>query len=270
MLTIECLIPAAIHKMSSRQEVLETPPPPAGQRIRYGPGEYHFADLRLPATAVPHPVVIVIHGGFWRAAFDLLYMGHACAALTHAGFATWNIEYRRMGHVGGGYPGTLDDVAAASAHLEQVESLDLTRAVAIGHSAGSHLALWLATSKRGIPLRGAVSLGGVADLRRAWELGLSNTVVADFLGGSPTEHPERYRHASPIQNLPCGVPTRLIHGESDETVPIEIGERFEAAALHAGDDCRLIRLPGAGHFEVVDPGSQEWPEIERTVRELLS
>lgn len=251
------------------REILDVAAPLPDRRISYGPGEFHFGDLRLPADEGRHPVVIVIHGGFWRASFDLEYMGHVCAALTRAGLATWNIEYRRMGHEGGGYPGTLDDVAAASTHLSQIPSLDLTRSIAIGHSAGGHLALWLATSKRGLPLRGAVSLGGVADLRRAWELRLSNTVAADFIGGSPAGYPERYRAASPIENLPCGVPTRLVHGDADETVPIEIAQRFEAAAARAGDDCRLIILPGAGHFEVVDPRAREWPEVERTIRELL-
>jgi acetyl esterase/lipase len=172
------------------REILELPAPAADQRIAYGPGEFHFADLRLPTRPGPHPVVIVIHGGFWRAAFDLVYMGHVCDALTRVGFATWNIEYRRIGHKGGGFPGTLRDVASASARLNRVAGLDLSRAVAIGHSAGGHLALWLATSGRGIPLCGAVSLSGVADLDRAWELGLSNTVVADFLGGGPLDVPE--------------------------------------------------------------------------------
>ncbi len=251
------------------REILDIAPPPCHERIQYGPGEFHFGELRVPAGAGPHPVVIVIHGGFWRPAFDLVYMGHVCAALTGFGFATWNIEYRRMTHEGGGYPGTLDDVAAASSHLRNIPAVDPARAIAIGHSAGGHLALWLATSKRGIPLRGAVSLGGVADLRRAWELQLSNTVVGDFIGGSPAEYPERYRAASPIENLPCGVPTRLVHGDADATVPIEIAQRFQQAAAGAGDDCRLVTLPGAGHFEVVDPRAAEWPAIVRTIGELL-
>jgi dipeptidyl aminopeptidase/acylaminoacyl peptidase len=251
------------------REILDLAAPAADRRISYGLGELHFGDLRLPAGAGPHPVVIAIHGGFWRAAFNLLYMGHVCAALTKAGFATWNIEYRGIGHEDGGFPGTLRDVALASAHLKRVEGLDLSRAVAIGHSAGGHLALWLAASGRGIPLCGAVSLAGVADLDRAWELGLSNTVVAEFLGGGPLDLPERYEMASPMRRLPCGVPMRLVHGDADETVPIEIAERFEAAALSAGDDCRLIRLPGAGHFELVDPRAPEWAPVEAAIRELL-
>lgn len=254
------------------REILALPPPPADRRIQYGAGEYHFGDLRLPAAPGPHPVVIVIHGGFWRSSFDLLYTGHISSALTRGGAATWNIEYRRIGNTGGGFPGTLDDVAAASAHLAEMAKayqLDTSRTVAIGHSAGGHLALWLATSRRGLPLRGVVSLAGVADLKRAWELRLSDAVVATFLGGSPQDAPEHYQLASPIQNLPCKVPTRLIHGDSDDVVPIEIAERFEAAAARAGDDCRLTRLPGAGHFEPVDPRAREWRQIERTIRELL-
>ena len=253
------------------RDILTLPAPPADFRIPYGSGEFHFCDLRLPRSSGPHPVVIVIHGGFWRAAYDLLYAGNMAAALTKQGLATWNIEYRRIGQPGGGYPGTLDDAAAASGHLKKIEAthrLDLARAVAIGHSAGGHLALWLAASKRGVPLKGAVSLGGVADLRRAWEMKLSNTVVGDLMGGSPSRYPDRYRDASPIERLPCGVPTRLIHGESDDIVPIEIAERYEKAAREKGDDCRLVRLP-CDHFDVVDPRTPIWPRVAATVAELL-
>ncbi len=253
------------------RDILDLPPPPADRRLQYGPGEFHFADLRIPGKSGPHPVAIVLHGGFWRAAFDLRYTGHLAAALTRAGWATWNVEYRRLGNEGGGFPGTLDDVALAAKHLTQLgkeHSLNLSRTISIGHSAGGHLALWLATSKRGIPLRGAVSLAGVADLKRAWELKLSNTVVADFLSGSPSQAPEHYQGASPIQNLPCGVPTRLIHGEADDVVPIEIAERFAAAARRSGDSCRLVPLPGAGHFEPVDPRTPQWTLVERVVQEL--
>jgi acetyl esterase/lipase len=252
------------------REILSLPAPPADFRVPYGPGEFHFGDLRLPSGAGPHPVVIVIHGGFWRAQFDLLYMGHVAASLTRAGVATWNIEFRRIGQPGGGYPGTLDDVAGGAAHLRKMASnhkLDLSRVVAIGHSAGGHLALWLAASKKGLPLHGAVSLAGVADLRRAYELKLSNTVVADLMGGSPEQYPERYKDASPIERLPAGVPVRLIHGEKDDIVPIEIAERYEKAAKAAGDDARLARL-NSDHFDVVDPRSAIWPSVEQSVLEL--
>jgi acetyl esterase/lipase len=199
-------------------------------------------------------------------------MGHLCEALRRAGVATWNVEYRGIGHDGGAFPGTLEDCAAGACRLADVAAshhLDLNRVIAAGHSAGGHLALWLATSKRGFPLRGVVSLGGVADLRRAWELKLSNTVVSDFMGGSPDRYPDRYRAASPIENLPCGVPVRLVHGDDDMVVPIEIAERFLAAAREVKEDCHLSRLPGADHFDVIDPRAREWPHVEQVILELL-
>jgi len=235
--------------------------------IRYGAGEFHFGDLRVPTGRRPHPVVVVIHGGFWRAAYDLTHTAEMAEALTHRGVATWNIEYRRIGHQGGGYPGTLDDVASAVRHLARIapdHGLDPHRIVAAGHSAGGHLALWLAASE---PLQGAVSLGGVADLRRAYELKLSNTVVGEFLGGSPDQVPGRYRAASPIERLPARVPVRLVHGQADDIVPIEIAERYAAAARAKGQDCRLVRLD-CGHFDVVRPHSCVWSVVEDTILEL--
>src|SRR5437870_4328814 len=165
------------------EDILSLPPPKADYRLHYGPDPLHFGDLRLPSAEIwgqgPYPVAIVIHGGFWRAQYDLLHAGHMCAALTATGLATWNIEYRRIGNSGGGWPGTFQDVTMAAAHLRKIteeHNLDLERAVAIGHSAGGHLALWLAGCHRvpegdplhvadPLPLVGAVSLAGVVDLR---------------------------------------------------------------------------------------------------------
>jgi acetyl esterase/lipase len=218
-------------------------------------------------------VAIVIHGGFWRAAFDLEHSGHMCAALTRAGIATWSLEYRRIGHDGGGWPGTCEDILRGARHVAHFAGqygLDASRMVAIGHSAGGHLALWLAAQKK-LRLRGVVSLAGVADLRRAYELQLSNTVVGDFMGGrSPQDAPEEYRKASPIELLPLGVPVRLLHGDRDEIVPLEISRRYEAAARKAGDlSTKLITLPGANHFPVITPQSAEWAAVERAVLELI-
>src|SRR2546426_3154207 len=120
-------------------ETPEFPPPPADHRILYGPGEFHFGDLRLPKQNGPHPAALVIHGGFWRAEYGLEYIGYACAALTDFGLATWNIEYRRLGQEGGGWPGTFEDVANAADHLQSIAqqfNLDPNRVIAIGHSAG--------------------------------------------------------------------------------------------------------------------------------------
>lgn len=257
------------------RDILELPPPAADLRLAYGPEPLHFGDLRLPAGPGPHPVVIVVHGGFWRAAYALDYFGHACAALTAAGVATWNIEYRRIGDPGGAWPGTFLDVAAAADHLRALARdypLDLDRAIAIGHSAGGHLALWLAGRPRiapdsplhradPLPLRAAVSLGGVADLHRAWELRLGDGVVRDLLGGTPGEVPGRYAAASPAALLPLGVPQILIHGEQDQPVPFHTIVDYHAAARASGDAADLLALPDTGHFEVVDPRSAQWAQV---------
>jgi acetyl esterase/lipase len=254
------------------QSILDLPPPPAGARIAYGPGEFQFAHLRLPAGAGPHPVAIVIHGGYWRARYDLLHIGHLCAVLTREGFATWSLEYRRLGNPGGGWPGTFDDVRTGAAHLEKIAEehrLDLQRVIATGHSAGGHLVLWLAKQKA-IALRGVVPLAPVADLRRAWELKLSDTVAADFLGGSPRQVPDRYRSASPIELVPLGARQRLLHGKDDDVVPIGMSRDYVRAAQAAGDDATLTEIGGAGHFELIDPRSKAWPVVKNTVLELTS
>ena len=253
------------------------------ERIAYGSDPLQFGDLRVPQDEGLHPVVIVIHGGFWRANYDLEYIGHLCAELTGAGLATWSLEYRRIGNPGGGWPGTLQDVARGADHLRLIavsRQLDLARVITLGHSAGGHLALWLG-SRRKIPrdnplhthdpvnLAGIVSLAGVSDLKRAWALRLSDTVVANFLGGSPDEVPDRYRVASPIEQLPLGIPQKLLHGTADINVPFEISEGYVSAATARGDAADLITLQGAGHFELVDPRSKEFGRVREAVMSLL-
>jgi acetyl esterase/lipase len=251
------------------QGILDVPPPPPGERIAYGSGEFQFGEMRMPSGRGPHPVAIVIHGGYWRARYDLAHIGHLCVALNREGVATWSLEYRRIGNPGGGYPGTLEDVRAGAAHLPKIDRpVDLKRAVAVGHSAGGHLVLWLA-KQNAIALRGVVPLAPVADLRRAWELKLSNTVVADFLGGSPSEVPDRYRDASPIEMVPLGVRQRVLHGANDDVVPIEISRRFVAAAKKSGDDSQFIEVARAGHFELIDPRSDAWTAVKSAVLELV-
>jgi acetyl esterase/lipase len=252
-------------------EMNEATPPPADQRISYGTGDFHFGDLRLPHNKGPHPVAVVVHGGFWRSIYGLEYMGHVCAALAGVGIATWNIEYRRLGNPGGGWPGTFEDVANAAGYVESVAdefSLDVNRVIAIGHSAGGHLAFWLASRKK--LLRGVIGLAGVVDLRHAWKLRLSNTVVADLLGGAPNEVPDRYQFASPIEHLPLGVSQKLFHGTSDTSVPYEISERYVHAAQSSGDNAELIRLENAGHFELVDPRTKEFRLIRDAALSLVA
>jgi acetyl esterase/lipase len=259
---------AALRNMNA-QSILELAPPPPGHKISYGDSEFQFGELRLPTGRGPHPAAIVIHGGYWRAAYDLKHIGHLCAALTRDGIATWSLEYRRIGNPGGGWPGTFDDIRQGAAHLSKIAGIDKSRVIAMGHSAGGHLALWLA-KQRAIELRGVVPLAPVADLRKAFELRLSSNVVEEFLGGSPTQVPDRYRAASPIEMVPLGIRQRVIHGEHDDLVPIGISRAYVTAAKSKGDDVTLTEPSGAGHFELIDPRSSAWPVVRDTSLDLLN
>jgi acetyl esterase/lipase len=260
-------VPGALYA----QSILEIPAAAPGIHIAYGGDEFQFGELYLPEGGGPHPVAIVIHGGYWRAQYDLRHIGHFCVALAKSGIAAWSLEYRRLGNAGGGFPGTLDDVRAGAACLAKIageRKLDLRRVIATGHSAGGQLVLWLA-KQRVVALRGVVPLAPVADLRRAWELKLSGNVVAEFLGGSPSEVRDRYRAASPIEMLPLGVKQRVIHGDRDGEVPIEISRAYVAAARRSGDDVTLIEPEGAGHFELIDPRTKAWGQVRDTMEKLL-
>lgn len=247
--------------MLNSRDILTMPSPSADARVSYGSLPRQFADLRFPdSTAGLRPVVIVLHGGFWRNQFNLAYMGHLCAALKQKGIATWNVEYRSIGDSGGGWPGTFDDVAAAVGHLRMIARayrLDLTRTVALGHSAGAELALWL-TSK--IKLRGVVGLGAVADLGRARELPQGKRIIDDL------HAPES---ADPMRMLPLHTPQRLFSGRDDDLVPIALVRGYVEAAQKKGDDARLIELDG-GHFEPVDPRTGQWTQVAAEVSRLLT
>jgi dipeptidyl aminopeptidase/acylaminoacyl peptidase len=195
---------------------------------------------------------------------------HALAGDLHRrGWATSNVEYRRLGAPGGGWPGTLEDVAAGVDALAGMgPELDLRRLIAVGHSAGGHLALWLA-ARPGLPAGApgagpevapgaVVALAAVSDLVAAAHLGLGAGATVELLGGAPEEVPERYRQASPRQRLPLGVPQLLVHGELDDRVPVAMSRGHAAAARAAGDAVRLLVAPGAGHPEIIDPESRAW------------
>lgn len=263
--------------------ILAQAAPPADQRIWYGAEPLQFADLRLPPGIGPFPVVVVVHGGFWRARYDLEHIGHVCAALTALGYATWNIEYRRVGNAGG-WPNTFLDVAQAAdfvPSLAQHYPIDPQRVISLGHSAGGHLALWLAARPKlastsplwqaqPLGLKGVVSLAGVADLALADQRRLSQQAVQELLGGSPEAYPERYHDASPAALLPLHVPQIVLHGTDDGPVPFAISQSYVEQAMAAGDEARLVPLPNAHHFELIDPSSREWPAVVAAVQSLLA
>jgi len=323
------------------------------ERHRYGSARAQYGELFAPAGAGPWPVAVVLHGGFWRAQYGRRLMRPLCADLAARGWAAFNVEYRRLGRLsGGGFPRTLDDVAAAVDHLAELPAhepvgtphadggevhtdpvgapdleggeaarsdpirapdleggeaartdriwapdveggeaarsdpigapdveggeaatrgaapiLDLARVVAIGHSAGGHLAAWLATRPHArVPVTAVVAQAGVLDLRLASDLRLSRGVVHRLLGGTPAAVPERYAAASPAERLPLGVPALLTHGGRDEVVPPLMSERFAAAAKAAGDDVELVFEPQAYHYGHLDPASALWRAVTAWIR----
>ncbi|MFL5626199.1 MAG: alpha/beta hydrolase family protein [Ktedonobacteraceae bacterium] len=257
-------------------------------RLSYGEDALQFGELHLPDRPGPHPVALVIHGGFWRAAYGYTLMTGLSEDLAQRGIAAWNIEYRRLGDPQGGWPNTLLDVAAAADYLGSIASrydLDLRRVVTVGHSAGGHLALWLAARPRlpgdsilaggqahqqePLKIMGAVSQAGVVDLERGWSMNLGNGAVAELLGGSFNAVPERYAVASPAALLPLGVPQVLIHGTADDRVPFEISSVYAAKAQAAGDVIQLITLHGEDHFVLINVFSTAWAKTVQAIQELL-
>jgi acetyl esterase/lipase len=198
-------------------------------------------------------VAVLIHGGFWKAEYGRDLMDPLAADLAARGWTAWNLEFRRLGN-GGGVPATLDDVAAGIDHLADLDGLDLSRVVAVGHSAGGHLAAWAATREAPrVPVAAVVAQAGVLDLRLAWELRLSDGIVRRFLGELDDA---RFATASPRERLPLAVPALLTHGEADDTVPVRMSREFAAAS---GADLHVD--PEAGHMEHLDPAHPLWQAV---------
>ncbi len=278
---------ASPARLMTPGELQALPSLPPDERVAYGSDSSQFGELRVPAGPGPHPVVVLIHGGCFEAAYatarDLAAMGDALKA---DGIATWNIEYRRLGQPGGGWPGTYLDVGHAVDHLRVLaaeHALDLSRVVIVGHSAGGHLAMWAAARARvptgspistasPLPVRGVIDLAGpvnmTANIPRYQAL-CRDTVITGLLGGTPATVPERYAQTSPIKLLPLGIPQVLVIGEHEEFVPRPLVEAYAQAAANAGDPVRLIVIPRVGHFEIASPRATPWPQVESAIRALL-
>jgi acetyl esterase/lipase len=261
---------AVKRRPSSTGDVLTRPQPSPDERVSYGADPNQFIDLRLPHAKGPHPAVMNIHGGFWRAKYDLSHAGHLCEALRGAGVATFNIEYRRVGNPGGGWPGTFEDIRSAYRFVRQNYSkfhLDLDRLAVIGHSAGGQLALCLAAHDPSV--RNAISLAGVVDLRRGFALHLSNDAVQEFLGGKPDAVPEHYREADPLE-LAIQARQWLLHGTADDTVPPELSRDYVMQKKKSGELVQLIEIPRATHFDLIDPASEAWKQVLSTAQRAVA
>jgi acetyl esterase/lipase len=231
----------------------------SGSLHRYGTHRSQVAELSLPDGPGPHPVVVLVHGGCWRQRYDRHLMDALAADLAARGWAAWNVEYRRVGlRAGGGWPETGADVAAAIDHLAELDApLDLARVAAVGHSAGGHLALWAAgREKARVLLAAVVGQAAVSDLEVASAQGVCGGMVEQLVGGMPQQVPDRYRVASPARRLPLRVPALLVHGDRDDTVPVQMSRDFAAAA-----GCDLAELAGDGHYEHLEPGSRAWATV---------
>jgi acetyl esterase/lipase len=242
---------------------------------RYGDHEDGIGDLRLPCGDAPHPVVVTIHGGGWKQRWQRDLMAPLAVDLARRGFATWNVEFRRVGG-SGGWPTTFEDVDAAIAFLNTVASgleLDLERACFLGHSSGGHLALLAAArGQTGIRPSLVVSIAGIPDLVEAArrELIGGENIAARLLGGAPSEVPDRYAKASPSELLPLGYKQLLVQGLADY-IPdlIDLNRGYARAAQSAGDAVRLLELPSVEHLEPIEPTTQAWRQIAGEIEKAL-
>jgi acetyl esterase/lipase len=247
--------------------------------FRYGGATSQAADLYLPAAAdgVRHPVVVLIHGGYWRSAYDRSLMRPLALDLVGRGVAAWNVDYRASGDGGGGWPRTFEDVAAAVDLLAGVAAdhpVDLGRVVTVGHSAGGTLALWTA-ARPGLPAgapghdpsvtaRAAVSLAGVNDLVAGRAEGLGSGAVQALMG----DDRPAYALASPMARLPIGVGQLVVHGSADDVVPRSQSTSYATAAAAAGDRVELLEVDGADHFDVIDPAHRAWTQVAGQLPDL--
>lgn len=271
--------PGTVSGVSADPRAVLTRPAPAPDlTARYGPEPDQVIDFRIPAEAAdpgePRPLVVVIHGGFWRAEYDRGHTGPLAADLAARGHPVAQIEYRRTGQPGGGWPGTLDDVAAAvaaapalAASLMPPGRLSERPPILLGHSAGGHLALWYATVA---PERvsGVVALAPVADLAEAYRLDLDGGAVAALLGGGPDELPHRYAAADPPRMRQIRTPTVILHGALDQQVPPGLSRGYVSRSRAAGGTVRLIEIPDCEHFGLIDPDSAAWPLVTTALHSL--
>lgn len=283
---IDATADPAVKAPLSWTQLQALPLPPAGERITYGTAPQQFGELRVPRVKGPFPVVMLIHGGCWLADFDYRYITRLSAALTAAGYATWTPEFRRIGDSGGGWPNTLLDVGAAADQLRALAAkhqLDLHRVVALGHSSGGHLALWLAARHKlphdsplfrakPLPLTGVIGLAAITDLA-SYRIGPPDSChasVDQLLEGTPETQPQRYAQTSPLALLPLGVPQAFIDGSADRIVDPESVRTYVTAAQKAGDHAGIALIDGDSHFDPVVAEGASWAQILIALKQLTT
>ncbi|MFK7980925.1 MAG: alpha/beta hydrolase [Saprospiraceae bacterium] len=253
--------------------------------VPYGEEELQIGELRTPlSTKDTFPLVIFIHGGCWLSDYNLDHVSAVCADLVKEGYAVWTPEYRRVGDEGGGYPNTFKDVQASvdfARTLADIYPLDLENVVVMGHSAGGHLALWLATQQNlaknsrlhnsnPLPIKGAIALAGITDLVAYDKIGNDcSTAVVKLMGGTSEAMDSRYYKGSPINLLPTNIPIRLVHGDKDNIVPISQSEIFAKKAKAKGVDVKVLTIAGGGHFDMVSPYAEAWKVIKGELAALI-
>ena len=290
--TPEPVTEAAVERPISWSDLLDRPRESADARIAYGEGEHQYGELWLPVAAQhgegPFPLVIMVHGGCWRAEIPgTILQDQLNADLRGRGFAVWNITYPRVGHDAGGYPGTFQSVAAAVDEVRDIardHPLDLNRSAIMGHSAGGHLALWTAARARlgagmvqGVAgemfVPGAViTLAGINDLEAYRTQGpgrCGEPEIVEALVGLEARTADPFTNTNPARLLPLGVEQIVISGELDPIVPPALGMGYAALAQAAGDQVTVTTLPGSGHFELIDPTAPAWDDILAELERVL-
>ncbi len=269
----------------SPSDIVKLPSQPPLAKISYGSAPQQYAELRVPAGKGPFPVIVLFHGGCYGDYAAADYTAPMASALVKEGWATWNVEYRREQEPGGGWPGTFLDSGTAVDALRQAVSkypLDLGRVVTMGHSAGGQLALWVAARMRvprssqvymanPLPVRGAVSMAGIVDMRAFSEYGWQPCGERHIrvMGGTPSQQPARYAAVSPAELLPLGVPQVLIWGAEDTVVPEMLFRDYERRAA-AQDHVEVISLAGEAHHDLCEPSGPGWARIVDAIRKLLN
>ena len=282
LLTAWPLLAQTSPKLAGVPDYMALPRPVAESRIAYGKDPLQFVELRRPSGNGPFPVVILVHGGCWLAQYDVGPVAAMAESLTESGIAVWSLEFRRVGNSGGGWPGTFQDVAQGADLLRQsasIYSLDLDRVIVVGHSAGGHLALWLAGRaqlpddsplyvKDPLRVKGVIGLAPAADLELTFQNQTCGGASQRLIGGTPEDYPDRYREGSAAALLPLGIPQILINGVHDKGW-LAISRAYEQKARASGDTVELIVPPDAGHFELVMPGSTTFPTVRSAILQLL-